>query len=277
MNTINKKITTKIVSGCLLVLSSSMAYSEVMASQSLPSSKTYAGLFGGGGAMTGSHMSQFGTIFFTEAEGGPLAVNAFGCSKSKSTGLLGGHIGVIWPNNRCGCLTPSIEIEGYYMNSIKVEGNTINVTDTDRLVEHDFCVAYPLNTGVFLANIVLESRNLRCSNFKPYVGLGIGSALVSVSDATSIQVNPPEEDINHYSAACDDRTTAMAAQVKVGVHFDFNCYARAFAEYRFIYISQTDYIFGSTEYPTHPASSPWLVKIHPQHYNMGLVGIEFIF
>lgn len=48
-----------------------------------------------------------------------------------------------------------------------------------------------------------------------------------------------------------------------------------FLEYRFLYLSASDYTFGSTVYLTHIATTNWDVKIGSQYYNMATAGIQF--
>jgi hypothetical protein len=277
MNGISRKIVGKVVSSFLLALTASVAYSGAMGPESYTApGKIYAGVFGGGGAVTSGDISQFGTAFYFEAAGGPLAVNAFGTSESSSMGMVGGHIGFAWPNNMTAhwSVTPAVELEGYYVGGAEIEGHDIG-NDTIRLPEHDFLVTYPLKTGVFLVNAVLNANNSIFGKFTPYVGVGIGSAVVSISDATATQLSPAEPGINHYNSDPDDTAVAFAAQPKIGVHFAISPYANVFAEYRFLYLSETDYTFGSTMALGHVATAPWLVKIKSQHYNMGTLGIEF--
>ncbi|WP_415075215.1 hypothetical protein [Legionella sp.] len=107
------------------------------------------------------------------------------------------------------------------------------------------------------------------------MGVGIGSAIVSVSGASAIQLSPPEPGLNHYNSHASNTAFAFAAQPKIGVNFDIGSRASIFAEYRFLYLSSTDYTFGSTVAAGHPATSPWLVNIKSQYYNMGTVGINF--
>lgn len=271
----SKKITSKAISGCLLALSASVAYSGAMGPESIaPAGKIYLGVFGGGGAVTSGDMTMSGTAFFFEELGGPLAVDGFGTYDSSSMGMIGGHIGFAWSNMSLNFpVTPALELEGYYMGGVKLTGHDLS-NDTVRLDEHDFLVNYPMKTGVFLVNAVLNANNSVFGKFKPYAGVGIGSAVVSISGATAIQVSPPEA-VNHYNADPDDTAVAFAAQPKVGVRFDFSPNASVFAEYRFLYLSQTDYTFGSTVTPGHAATAPWHVKIKPQYYNMGTIGVEF--
>lgn len=278
LDSISRKIAGKAVSGCLLVLTASVANSGAMGPVSITETgKIYVGVFGGGGTVNSVDISQFGTAFFSEVTSiGPLAVNAFGSSGSSSTGMVGGHIGFAWPNN-VGAhfpVTPALELEGYYMGGVTINGNDIT-NETASLPEHDFLVTYPLKTGVFLVNAVLNSSNSVFGNFKPYAGVGIGSALVSTSGATSLQLRPLEPGINHYDGDPNDTAFAFAAQPKVGVRYEFNSHASVFIEYRYLYLSQTNYTFGSTQAHGHVPTSPWLVRIKPQSYNMGTVGIEF--
>ncbi len=277
LDRIIKKMAGKAVSGCLLALSASIAYSGAMGPESINSQdKIYVGVFGGGGAITSGDIRQSGTAFYFEDVGGPLAVNAFGTGESSSMGMVGGHIGYAWLNNigRYFPVTPAAELEGYYIGGANIEGHEIG-NDTTRLSEHDFFVNYPLETGVFLVNAVLNANNSVFGKFKPYVGVGIGSAVVSISNATATQTSPAEPGVNHYNSETSDKAVAFAAQPKVGVHFDLNPHTSVFAEYRFLYLSQTNYTFGSTVVPGHVATSPWLVSIKPQYYNMGTVGIDF--
>ncbi len=273
---IAKKMTGKTLSGCLLALSASVAYSGTMGSETISSSRVYVGVFGGGGAVTNTDISQYGTAFFTEAEGGPLAVNSFGRADSNSMGVVGGHIGFAWPNHISTYLpiTPAVELEGYYIGGTTIQGHDIN-NETTRLPEHDFLVTYPLKSGVFLVNAVLNANDSFFGKFRPYVGVGIGSAVVSISGATSIQLSPAEPGLNHYNSNPNDKAIAFAAQPKIGLHYDLNPHVSIFAEYRFLYLSPTNYTFGSTVATTHAATSPWQANLKSQNYNMGTVGIDF--
>ncbi|WP_018576356.1 hypothetical protein [Legionella shakespearei] len=263
------------VSGCLLALSAGMAYSGTMGPVATSPVKVYVGVFGGAGALSSGDMSQYGTAFFTVAQGGPLAVDSFGRHDSSSMGMVGGHIGFAWPNAILNLpVSPAIELEGFYMGGVKVEGHDIN-NDTVRLDEHDFLVHYPLKTGVFLVNAVLNANDSLFGNFKPYIGVGIGSAVQSVSGATSIQLSPPEPGLNHYSGNPDDTVVVFAAQPKIGVHYNFGSRASVFAEYRFVYLSEANLTFGSTIAPGHVATTSWSVSMGPQYYNMGTIGIDF--
>ncbi len=210
-----------------------------------------------------------------------MAVNAFGKSSGgNSAWVVGGHVGYEWPTrvlnyfNSKWSFSPATELEGYYLGGVTLSGHDIN-NNTDRLDEHDFLVSYPMQTSVFLINAILNINNAEFSKFHPYVGVGIGSAIVSISGANSTQTSPFEAGINHYNSDSSDTVTAFAAQPKIGVQWNLNQNTSVFAEYRFLYLAATGHTFGSTVYPTHVATSNWDVKIGAQKYNIGTVGVRF--
>lgn len=239
----------------------------------------YIGAFGGAGASTKTDMHQYGTAFFTEAEGGPLAVNAFGRSNHRTVGLVGGHVGYEWSNSALNMFSlswnfsPAVEMEGYYLGHSSFKGHDIN-NETVRLPEHDFVVNYPMSTGVFLVNALANFNPSAYERWHPYVGAGIGGAIVSISHATAIQVSPPEVGVNHFNSNPNSTSPSFAIQVKPGLSFDINPRVGVFAEYRWLYLTNTSHIFGSTAYPGHAATSSWLTQLGPQYYNMGAIGIN---
>ena len=103
--------------------------------------KFYVGAFGGGGSSNNFNASQFGTAFFLELSGGPLAVNAFGRLKSGSASFFGAQLGYQAPGVALNpslqwTLGPAVELEGYSMSNSSFNGALIN--NTARLPEHDF-------------------------------------------------------------------------------------------------------------------------------------------
>lgn len=241
------------------------------------SGQAYLGVFGGGGASTNVDVNQFATAYFTEAAGGPLAVDAFGHTNSQSTWLAGAQVGyqapeILLTEPAQWGLSPAVELEGYYLG--KQTYNATVVNNTVRLPQHDFDVSYPMETGVFLGNAVLSFNNPSYP-IQPYIGVGIGGVLAKISGAVSTQIAPPELDVNHYNAKTNDMTSAFATQVKVGLSYDITKCIALFAEYRWLYIAPMHYTFGSTVYPGHAATSPWLVKLDSQNYNLGSAGIRF--
>lgn len=241
------------------------------------SGRFYLGVFGGDGSSSQFHASQFGSAFFLEDENGPLAVNAFGHTKSQSGWLAGAQVGyqardILFNPSSDWRVKPAIELEGYYLGNRSFTGDLIN--NTTRIPEHDFVVRYPMKRSVFLTNAVFSLNN-PCYLFHPYIGVGFGGAIVEISGANSTQVEPFEVGINHYNSNTSDTSPTFAGQVKAGLSYDINEYVSLFAEYRWLYLSSTHFAFGSTDYPTHVPTTNWQVKIDSQRYNMGVAGIRF--
>jgi opacity protein-like surface antigen len=267
------------LTGIFLALASLGAHAggvEVETVTAAPIGNAYVSFFGGGGSSTKTNMSLYGTALFSEDLGGPLAVDAFGNTNSRSVGMIGGHVGFQWEDvlTDAWTITPAIEAEGFYLSRSDFEGHEIN-NDTDRLPEHDFDVTYPTSANVFLMNAVL---NLNLNTwFRPYVSAGLGGALVSISGATSIQVAPPEVGVNHFNARTSDKDSVFASQVKVGATFAISQHFDVFAEYRWLYLAASHYTFGSTVYPGHAVTTAWQLDLRSQNYNMGAAGIRYIF
>lgn len=274
---------------CMLFISTGTSvYGGTMGPESVArEGAVYLGAFAGGGAITSVSLYQQGTALYPYGAGtgyidnaGPLAVNATGTSKSTSAWFVGGHVGYRWPvllSNYMGsnwAFAPASELEGYYMGGTTIQGDDLN-NATARLVEHDFFVSYPLKTGVVLVNAVLNANHAALGKFHPYIGAGIGAAVISISGATSVQKSPSEPGINHYNSDPNDTSTAFAVQPKIGVTFDLSANTSLFVEYRFLYLAATNFTFGSTSYPTHVATTNWDVKLGAQYYNMGSAGIHF--
>lgn len=238
----------------------------------------YIGVFGGGGALSNEHVSQTGTAFFSAANGGPLAVHATGNPGSNTVGIGGMHLGYEWhtcPSGRdigIWNIVPAAEIEGYYLG-VTQNGHLIN--PTTRLPEHDFKDNFPMNNGVMLANGVFTLKTPYTCFVQPYVGAGVGAAILSISGANSLQTAPAEPGINHFNSNTSSSTWTFATQAKVGMHFVLTPYCRLFAEYRYLYLSPSSYTFGKTVYPTHVPTTKWNVNFASMNYNMGAAGIEF--
>lgn len=275
---------------CILffISSSSAGIAGTMGAETdMPIGAVYIGAFGGGGAVTSGSLYQQGTALYPYGSGsgyinnkGPLAVNAIGSFNSNSSWLVGGHVGYRFPArlsnymNSNWTFSPATELEGYYIGGTYIHGDDLN-NDTAMLDEHNFHVTYPLQTGVVLANAVLNVNHSVLGRFHPFVGVGVGLAVISISGANSTQKTPSEPGINHYNSDPNDVSTTFAAQPKIGVSFDLSQHTSLFVEYRFLYLAASNYTFGSTSYPTHVATTNWDVKIGSQYYNMGSVGIQF--
>lgn len=243
--------------------------------------RLYIGAYGGGIYSTSTRITQMGTALFPELipapEGGPLAVHAEGRTKSTSSGFGGVQIGYEW-HQPIGCsgwtFGPALEIEGFWYKHIK-KGHLFNTTDTDRLPEHDFLDTFHMNAGVYLANAVFSLNHSCLCGFTPYVGVGAGATRLSIRKADSLQVAPVEPGINHFNSQTNDTSWAFAAQVKAGLRFNICESFHIFGEYRYLFVDSSNYIFGSTVYPTHAHTTPWNVKIKNIHYNAFAFGIQY--
>lgn len=234
----------------------------------------YVGIFGGVSSSNKFNVSQYGTAYYIEADGGPLAVNAFGNANSETSAFYGAQLGYHAPTIQLSpqwTLTPAAELEGF-----AISNNTFNaslVNDSDRLAVHAFNTSYPISENVFLANAVFNFNYPRFV-VQPYVGLGIGAAVLRIAGADATQIAPPEAGVNHYNANPSDSTSTFAGQFKLGVNYDINQYFSIFGEYRYLYLASTGFVFGSTVYAAHPATSSWQVNFDAQKFNMLDVGLR---
>ncbi len=240
--------------------------------------RCYVGAFGGGLYSNSTHMTQTGTVFFLEAAGGPLAVNARGHAHRSSSGFGGVQLGCAWSQPSC-CVecsgwnvTPGAEVEGYWFCD-KKRGNLNN--PAERQLEGDFSNSFPMNVGVYLFNGMFTLNNCCLGNYSPYGGVGIGAARLSIRNAKSTQLSPFEAGINHFNSGTSDSTWAFVAQIKAGLRYQVCERFHLFAEYRFLYIDSSKYIFGATNYPTHAPTSTWNVNIKDIYYNAFSVGLQF--
>lgn len=238
----------------------------------------YIGAFGGENFSNSTKVRQTGTAFFTEAVGGPMAVDARGHTRKTSSGFGGAQIGYEW--SQCplniGCsnwsITPAAEVEAYFYSHTK-KGHLIN--PTERLPEHDFTNSFPMDVGVYFVNGVFTLNNCCLGRFSPYVGGGIGVANMFIRKAKSLQVSPLEAGVNHFNSKRSDSAWAFAAQAKTGLQYKFCDRFHIFAEYRFLFVDSSKYDFGSTVYPNHAPTSTWNVKVNNMWYNAFVLGIQF--
>jgi opacity protein-like surface antigen len=236
----------------------------------------YMGVFGGGGGSSINSVSQIGTALFPESDGGPLDVHATGSSRDRAVGLVGLQIGHEWSGGwgQSGWeLLPAAELEGFYFTGTQ---RALLDNSNARLPQHFFDDSFPMDNAVFMTNLVL-SLGTPCSGLNPYVGGGIGAACVSINGADSPQVVPPEPGINHFNSGTDSSSWGFAAQAKVGVRLRLTDHAFLFTEYRFLYVGSTNYLFGSTQYPTHAPTTPWTVRFGDMCNHLGVGGIGFNF
>ncbi len=125
-----------------------------------------------------------------------------------------------------------------------------------------------------MANGILEFNN---DYISPYIGVGVGVGFVSIHSANSSQVAPPEAGINHFNTDRSEFTSLFTTQAKAGLRYRFFKHYRLSAEYRFIYLTSSNVSFGSTSYPSHVPTSPWMLKLGGLAYNAVTLGFDFLF
>ncbi|WP_442482142.1 outer membrane protein [Aeoliella sp. SH292] len=236
----------------------------------------YMSVFGGGGSSHIGSIDQMGTAYFTEAEGGPMAVNALGSSGNDGVGLVGLNIGHEWSSGApegCWGLLPAVELEAMYLSGTP-SGQLTN--DTVRLPEHLFEDSFPMDNIAVLGNGVVSFQT-PLANFYPYVGLGLGFTNVKINGATSTQLDPAEPGVNHFNSNPNSSALGLSAQFKAGFRFNLTERMYLFTEYRYLYVGSTTHTFGSTNYPTHAATSPWAVQLKDMNYHLAVGGIGFDF
>jgi opacity protein-like surface antigen len=234
----------------------------------------YFGGFGGWIFPYNVTVTQMGTAFFTEASGGPLPVAAKGTASGRTKGVGGLHIGYEWmhemsPGFR---LAPALELEGTYFANTANKADVVN--PTDRLEAHEFIDTLPMRVGTLLANGILEYNT---DYISPYVGVGVGVGFVSIRGVDSLQIDPMEAGINHFNSDSSAYNTVFATQAKAGLRYRFLQHYRISAEYRYLYLTSSDFTFGFTNYPDHVATSSWVVKLNGMGYNLVTFGIDFLF
>lgn len=237
-----------------------------------PARGVYVGVFGGGGVSSDTDIAQLGTVFFTEASGGPLAVNATGQADSDSVWFIGVQVGHEWSSNSS--VLPAFELEGFQLDT-----GTLNATLQNpniRTVEQTFDTSFSTETTVFLANLVV-SFPASFRGVTPYVGGGFGAAQVDVDGATSLQLDPTEPGVNHFDGGPDSTAWTFAAQAKAGLRIALGRNAFVFGEYRYLYVGSADQIFGSTVEAAHAPTTEWTVRFGETSHHLGSAGIGFNF
>lgn len=223
-----------------------------------------------------THITQMGTAFFTEAQGGPLAVDARGNSNIKTSGIWGLQVGYEW-NRSSGCISPAIELEGLFFNNQKA-GTVTNQLSTNRLDAHDFNDSFSVHSNVYLLNGVFTFNNYCWGGITPYFGAGIGLAKVTIRNALSTQTAPTEvSDFNHFNSKGNDSSWTLAGQLKAGLRYHLCGGLRLFGEYRLAYLDTSRFILGSTAYPNHAPTSPWNVDLKGTYYNAFVLGLQYEF
>lgn len=262
----------------------------------------YLGLFGGGSISDNSKFSQSGVAYKRLGDGQASAdydlyVDVNGRTTTKVGALGGLHIGYEWTDipmsdSASGwALRPALELEGYYLGTSK-SGNLSNpqlepaiwhgVVEKSHSIaagSHTFQNSYKLDMGILLTNVVFNFKTPWTNKIFPYVGVGIGAAITSVSGADSRQTGPVlEPTMNHFNANPNALNSSFAAQGKAGLRAEIVDHLSIFAEYRYLHVAGTGYSLGATVYPSiHSETSNWNSRFGAMDYHSGVLGIEYGF
>ena len=237
----------------------------------------YLGLFGGGGTAIATSLQQRGAVYLNPPQQLPvLPINAQGSTGSGTQVGVGGlQIGYEWRRLNLGDrwgLRPSVELEGLYIGEHAPTG-TMPVRPRALGTQY---VHVPTTAGVLLANAVFTLQTPYSRRILPYLGLGAGVARVSIRGSDS--ANPSEPGINHFNSGPDADDTAFALQIKAGVKGQISDHLSLFAEYRYLSIDSTRYVFGATDYPgLHLPTAAWHVDMGRQQYNLFVAGLQYRF
>jgi len=273
----------------------------------------YFGAFGGAGRTDSQDVQQTGVAHKRGDYGIPglqdfdLLVDVKGKAKRDTAGLVGAHVGYEWAATSFR-VKPALELEAFYLgadhNADLANSNTEVVANTSATGgdlddihsaveahygagEHRFRNHMNLDMGVFMANGVFSYET--GSILKPYVGAGMGVALLRMSGASSIQTSPASTDasceitnttggcVNHFNSNNKSNDFAFAAQVKLGLRAEMDKHWSSFAEYRYLWVDSTEYTFGSTVYADHSPTNNWNYKSDSMGIHNALVGVEYAF
>lgn len=237
----------------------------------------YAGVFGGGGGFGVSNFEQTGTIFFPAASGNTTGVTATAGGRTTGAGFVGLQVGYQWrafqdeKNPDSWLMRPAVEFEGYYIGT-----STKPILGSQTPLANRFQNKFPINAGTLLASGVLHFYENEKVKFHPYFGGAVGAAVLTAHDASSFLVLPAQNS-NNFSSKTTATGWSFAAQAKLGLMYDINQNFKIFAEYRFLYLTPTNFEFGNTSYSSTTNTSNWKVRFGNMYINLGDIGVSYYF
>lgn len=274
----------------------------------------YVGVVGGVGRTGGQSVEQLGVAHkLGNFNGGfpdfDLKVDVDGTVEHGKAGLFGLQTGFGWKTSSA--LKPAVEIEGLY--HVGSQHSELENPDTEVLAniverpgqsyttkylrtyidehygpdEHRFANSMDTRTSLGMINGVLSYD--RGSRVKPYVGVGVGLAVIQMKNGVSYQTSPLNgssafeidpvsgADVNHYNSQPDASDVALAMQVKTGVRGNLTSRVSAFVEYRLIHVDESTFTFGSTSYAGHSPTDHWSLTSGASNLHHAVVGLALRF
>ncbi len=158
-------------------------------------------------------------------------------------------------------IQPAAQFEAFYLGQATESGSlTGGVAGTPGISSYQF--GSNLNMGVFLVDGV--AKFVTPIGLVPYIGGGIGGAYQS-SSGTSF-VGPAGNLLSTGSYA----QGAFAGQGLVGLQYNLSEHWSIFAEYKILYIKETQFSYLMT------SGNSMLIK-YPEYYNIAIAGLRFNF
>lgn len=274
--------------------------------------KFYVGAFGGLANVGGQDVRQRSTAYRRADFALPgfrdfdLQVNVEGRTRSRHDPLVGLQVGHRFDDGRSR-IVPALEIEAIYLAS---DRRTNLVNSTDEIVtnigmgdgqkaladprpliaeeygagRHRFDNRMQMRAHLIMANAVLGYQ--LSDRFEPYVGGGVGAAVVGMRRAVSYQTNPfgpieqttdTHEDVNHFNSDPNETRLTFAYLAKAGLQMRLTGQISSFIEYRFIHMNGADFEFGATQYTGHATTDRWSVHSGGMGVHAAIAGLRLSF
>ncbi|MGD9895850.1 MAG: hypothetical protein AB7T14_02055 [Candidatus Methylacidiphilaceae bacterium] len=159
-------------------------------------------------------------------------------------------------------LQPAAQFEAFYLGQATESGSlTGGVAGSPGMSTNSF--GSNLNMGVFLVDGV--AKFVTPIGLVPYIGGGIGGAYLA-SSGTSF-VGPGGADLLSSGSYAQG---AFAGQGLVGLQYNIDKHWSVFAEYKILYIKETQFSYGMA------TGNTMLIK-YPEYYNIAIAGLRFNF
>jgi opacity protein-like surface antigen len=253
----------------------------------------YFGIFAGGGVSDSDQIEASTRVIRLVSPPEIIEVDGAGAARKEGAVMAGVNVGYEcrgWElaGPRGWAILPALEFEQFYLGTTQSSDRIFNPSEPGP-PDHVFTFDAPLDMAVFMPNLVLTLHT--STRLHPYIGGGVGTAMVPVSGATLYQQSSPfntgfpngsEPNLNHFNTHPDAATWAFAYTARAGFRYDLGRNAYFFGEYKFIGIDPTHFTFGSTTpnggiVTVHNPTQAWNVHFDSLFEHMANAGIGFSF
>lgn len=158
-------------------------------------------------------------------------------------------------------IQPAAQFEAFYLGQATESGSlTGGVAGAPGISSYQF--GSNLNMGVFLVDGV--AKFVTPIGLVPYIGGGVGGAYLASSGTSFVGPAGNLLSSGSYSQG------AFAGQGLAGLQYNFGEHWSIFAEYKILYIKETQFSYGMTD------GNSMLIK-YPEYYNIAIAGLRFNF